>query len=153
VRRCNLLEGELPQEQDRPGFRTRRSRVGASIGSEQIGASVYEIPEGETTFPYHYHHGVEEWVVVIDGTPTVRTPDGERVLRRGDVVCFPSGREGAHAVRGPGRVMILSANRAPSIAVYPDSDKVGTRPEGGVDRLDFRRGDAVDYWDGEGGGS
>jgi hypothetical protein len=31
----------------------------------------------------------------------------------------------------------------------PDSDKVGTRPAGGDDRLDFRRADAVGYWDGE----
>jgi hypothetical protein len=44
---------------------------------------------------------------------------------------------------------MLSANRSPSIAVYPDSDKLGTRPGGGDDRLDFRRADAVDYWDGE----
>ena len=29
-------------------------------------------------------------------------PDGERELRRGDVVCFPPGPEGAHQVRGPG---------------------------------------------------
>jgi hypothetical protein len=34
--------------------------------------------------------------------------------------------------------------------VYPDSDKLGVRPPaGGPDRLDFRRRDAVDYWDGE----
>jgi len=39
---------------------------------------------------------------------------------------------------------------AASISVYPDSDKLGVRPSGGgPDRLDFRRGDAVDYWDGE----
>ena len=39
---------------------------------------------------------------MLDGTPTLRDPDGERVLRRGDVVCFPTGPEGAHQVRGPG---------------------------------------------------
>jgi hypothetical protein len=52
-------------------------------------------------------------------------------------------------VTGPGRVLILSANRVPSVSVYPDSDKLGTRPGGDEDRLDFRRADAVDYWDGE----
>jgi hypothetical protein len=45
---------------------------------------------------------------------------------------------------------MFSANREPSISVYPDSDKVGTRPgEHRGDRLDFRRLDAVDYWEGE----
>lgn len=71
----------------------------------------------------------------------------------GDLVCFPSGPDGAHAVRGPGRVVMFSgvaASGAPSVSVYPDSDKLGVRPpDGGPDRLDFRRGDAVDYWDGE----
>ncbi len=42
-----------------------------------------------------------------------------------------------------------------SVAVYPDSDKVSPRPGDtgvpGLDNLDFRRQDAVDYWYGEGG--
>jgi hypothetical protein len=71
-------------------------------------------------------------------------------LRRGDVLCFPSGEQGVHAVRGPGRVLILSANRSPSISVYPDSDKIGTRPGvPGDDWLNLPRSAAVDYWDGE----
>jgi uncharacterized cupin superfamily protein len=150
VQRINLLRDELLDAREREGFRARALRVGDRLGATQIGGSVYELPAGETTFPYHYHHGVEEWLIVLDGAPVVRTPDGQRELRRGDVVCFPVGPEGGHAVRGPGRILILSANRSPSIAVYPDSDKLGTRPEGDDgDRLDFRRADAVDYWEGE----
>jgi len=150
MRSFNLASGPLePTREDRDGWRARSQPIGAAIGAQLIGGSVYELDDGQRTWPFHYHHGVEEWLVVIAGTPTVRLPDGERVLTPGDVVCFPSGPEGAHAVRGPGRVLMLSANRAPSISVYPDSDKIGTRPEGGTDRLNFRRGDAVDYWDGE----
>jgi uncharacterized cupin superfamily protein len=112
---------------------------------------VFEIEAGQRVWPYHYHHGVEEWLLVIDGTPTVRQPDGEHVLRRGDVVCFPSGEAGAHAVHGPGRFLVLSVAEPNTVCVYPDSDKVGARPgdRGSPDRLDFRRSDAVDYWDGE----
>jgi uncharacterized cupin superfamily protein len=148
VERFNLLDGDLEREGERDGYRRRSTRVGERIGATQIGGSVYELPEGEATFPYHFHHGVEEWLVVVAGTPRVRTPGGERELRRGDVMCFPSVVEGAHRVRGPGRVLILSANRTPSISVYPDSNKLGTRPDH-EDYLNFRRGDAVDYWDGE----
>jgi len=148
---ANLTGIEFSFEGDRDGFRGRGVRVGDAIGAAQIGGSLYELPPGEQTFPYHFHHGVEEWLVVVDGSPVVRTPNGDLTLRRGDVLCFPSGPDGAHAVRGPGAVLILSANRAPSISVYPDSDKIGTRPAGGdsPDRLDFRRADGVDYWDGE----
>ncbi len=149
VQRFNLLRGELEHESERDGNRWRATRVADHVGAEKIGGSLYELGEGERTFPYHYHHGVEEWLLVVHGTPTLRTPSGERELRSGDVVCFPSGPEGAHALRGPGRVLILSTGGPPSVSVYPDSDKLGTRPAADEDRLNFRRGDAVDYWEGE----
>lgn len=153
MRLFNLRSGQLEQEGDRRGFRWRATRAGDRIGGTRIGASVYELPEGERTFPYHFHHGVEEWLLVVGGEPTVRTPRGERRLEPGDLVCFPAGPEGAHTVRGPGRILLLSANREPSISVYPDSDKLGTRPGGSADEdtLNFRRSDAVDYWSGEQG--
>ena len=46
---------------------------------------------------------------------------------------------------------MLSTLIFPEIPVYPDSDKIGTRPVevGEADRLNFRRSEAVDYWDGE----
>jgi uncharacterized cupin superfamily protein len=146
----NLLEGELADEEERQeGWRLRAGRVGDAIGAARIGGSVYELAEGQRTFPYHYHHGVEEWLVVISGKPTLRTPDGERRLEPGDTICFPSGAGGAHSVLGPGRLLVLSANRDPSVVVYPDSDKLGTRPSDSSDRLNFRRADAVGYWEGE----
>ncbi len=145
----NLFSGEFDFDSGPPGFRGRARRIGDAIGAERIGATVYELPEGERVCPYHYHHGVEEWVLVLDGTPTVRTPDGEQTLRRGDVTCFPAGPAGAHAVAGPGTVVLISANRAPSISVYPDSDKLGMRPGGEEDRLNFLRRDAVEYLEGE----
>ena len=151
MRRFNLRSGELEHEHERPGFRWRATRVGDRLGAAAIGATVYQLDADERTFPYHYHHGVEEWLLVVDGEPTVRTPTGERRLRPGDVLCFPAGAHGAHAVRGPGRVVIVSANREPSISVYPDSDKLGTRPgrDADADVLNFRRAGAVDYWEGE----
>jgi uncharacterized cupin superfamily protein len=150
MKRFNAVDGALDLEQDRDGYSWRAARfVGKRLGASLIGASVYELPAGQRSFPFHYHHGVEEWLYVVAGTPSVRTPAGEQPLKPGDLICFPSGADGGHTVTGPGRVMMFSANREPSISVYPDSDKIGPRPGSGPDRLDFRRGDSVDYWDGE----
>ena len=151
MRRFNLRSDQLERQSDRPDFRWRGKRVGDVLGAQRIGASLYELPEGQHVWPYHFHHGVEEWLLVVEGAPAVRTPAGERRLVPGDVVCFPAGATGAHTVRGPGRILLISANREPSISVYPDSDKLGTRPGAGAheDTLNFRRADAVDYWDGE----
>ena len=146
----NLLDAELTDEEARgEGWRLRWASVNSVIGGTRIGGSVYELDAGQWTFPYHYHHGVEEWLLVLVGEPTLRTPDGERQLRPGDTVCFPAGAAGAHAVRGPGRILMLGARRVPSVVVYPDSDKVGTRPADPSDRLNFPRSAAVGYWDGE----
>jgi uncharacterized cupin superfamily protein len=146
----NLAMGELGRDHgDTDGWRARSQRIGDRLGAAAIGGTVYEVEDGQRLWPYHYHHGVEDWLLVVVGAPVLRQPDGEQVLRPGDVVCFPSGEAGAHALWGPGRFLLLSVAQPNSVCVYPDSDKVGTRPAGGDDRLDFRRADAVGYWDGE----
>ena len=97
-------------------------------------------------WPYHYHHGIEEWLYVIAGAPVLREPAGERILTPGDLVCFPSGHLGAHTVKGPGRFVIFATGQhvEPYMSVYPDSDKV-SGPEGIL-----LRSSAVGYWHGEG---
>jgi uncharacterized cupin superfamily protein len=141
----NLLAPEFDGSRDREGYRWRSAAVGKQLGAEKIGGSVYELGDGERAFPYHFHHGMEEWVIVLAGTPTLRGPGGERGLRRGDVVCFPRGPEGAHQVRGPGTVLMLSAQRDLETIEYPESGKVASSPP----RKIFRTADAVDYWEGE----
>ena len=127
-------------------FAHRRASVREALGGELVGCSLYEFDPGTQLWPYHYHRGNEEWLIVVSGTPTLRTAEGEQPLRAGDVVGFPDGEAGAHTLYNrstePARVAIFSTRR-PGSVVYPDSDKVGA---GG---LYFRRSDAVDYWDGE----
>jgi uncharacterized cupin superfamily protein len=142
----NLRDAELPNHADRPGFRHREASIRVPLGGELIGGSVYEFDPGEQLWPYHFHRGNEEWLIVVAGTPLLRTPDGERELRSGDVVGFPEGEAGAHTLynRGesPARVAIFSTLR-PGSSAYPDSGKVAVA--GQV----FRTADEVDYWDGE----
>lgn len=145
MRRVNIFSPELDHSSERDGYRWRGARIGRQLASAKIGASLYELPAGERTYPYHFHHGMEEWLLVVEGTPTLRGPGGERELRSGDVVCFVTGPEGGHQVSGPGTVLILSASRKPETVEYPDSGKVGATPPGKIFRLD----DAVDYWEGE----
>src|SRR5207244_5788116 len=88
---------EWEAEGDRDGYRHRRIAIGPLLGGgELLGGTLYELPPGEKTWPYHYELGCEEWLVVVSGRPTLRAADGERVLEPGDVAVFPSGPEGAH---------------------------------------------------------
>jgi uncharacterized cupin superfamily protein len=141
LRRAELIEHEMPA-----GFEHSRASVREALGGELIGCSLYEVPAGKRLWPYHYHVGNEEWLVVVSGKPTLRTPDGERELVEGDVVAFAEGEAGAHTLTNtaaePMRIAIFSTLNRGSV-VYPDSGKVG------ANREYFRSADAVDYWDGE----
>jgi uncharacterized cupin superfamily protein len=136
---------------DAPGFQPRLARIGPTLGGAKIGMSIYELPPGQAICPYHFELGNEEWLICLAGAPTLRTPEGERPLRRGDVVCFPAGPDGAHLVRNEtgetARVALLSTKRTPHVAIYPDSRKLGVwyGDEHHMVRLDPQ----LDYWDGE----
>jgi uncharacterized cupin superfamily protein len=139
---------------DPEGFRAGMAGLGRVTGATSTGISVYELPPGEAICPYHYEVGEEEWLLVISGRPTLRTPEGSRELSQWDVTFFPKGREGAHAVRNdtsePVRVAMFSENRWPGASVYPDSDKIGIWTGGDrSDDLMVRRSSGVDYYDGE----
>lgn len=148
------------QETDRGETRFRRKRLAAAAGGSDLGCSLYELPPGGRSWPYHYHVGNAEALYVLAGEGRLRTPDSEESLTAGDYVALPTGEAGAHRVRndgdGPLRYLALSTMRDPDVTVYPDSEKVGVfggAPPGGDGERTvagyFRRGDAVDYWDGE----
>ena len=154
----NLFEPEFDSRSDRPGFESRRAKLGAGAGAERLGASLYELTPGSAAFPLHYHLGNEELLIVVAGRPTLRTPGTERELDTGEVVAFPVGEAGAHQVVNRSaeavRILIISEMNAPDVVVRPESGKLsafgrapGSSGEGMHD-VYFRR-DAVDLWEGE----
>lgn len=154
----NLFEAVVPPQPPdaRPeGFRRERLQIGPLLGASRIGATLYELPPGERICPYHYEYNNEEWMIVIEGRPTLRTPSGEHELRPGDVVAFSEGPEGAHgALNGTDervRILMLSTKRKPAVAVYPDSDKLAIwrLKDGEGDEIVVERSAGVGYWEGE----
>jgi uncharacterized cupin superfamily protein len=144
-------EGKRPE-----GFRSRRARIGYELGTELIGCSLWTLPPGEAAYPYHFHYSDEELVIVLSGRPSLRTPKGNRELEEGEAIRFQLGEEGAHQISNPtdqpATFLAVSSHGRPDVVVYPDADKIGVGerlPEGGGLRVFFRRGDAVDYFDGE----
>lgn len=146
----NLFDVEVQKdEDDAPGYELSYARVGTLVGATKLGLSVYELRPEQSICPYHYETGEEEWLIVLVGKPTLRTPDGEYELGPWDTVFFPAGEQGAHKVTNRTddvvRVAIWSNRADPNTSVYPDSQKVGAWPPGKL----FRLADAVDYFDGE----
>jgi uncharacterized cupin superfamily protein len=113
------------------GFAVRGTRVGAAAGATQLGVSVYELDPGKKNLPYHAHFGIEEVIVVIKGTPTLRSPEGERVLAEGEVVACPPGHAGAHQLINRSdevvRFLIVSSKALADVIEYPDSDRIAAQ--------------------------
>jgi uncharacterized cupin superfamily protein len=154
VRRVNISAPEFQHDADDPeGFRPGMFRFGKLVGASRTGATVYELPPGQQICPYHYEYAEEEWLLVLEGRPTLRRPEGSEVLEPWDVVFFPLGPEGAHGVRNETdrtvRVLMFSTVTYPAATVYPDSDKIGIWTGNRDDDLIVRRTSGVEYYDGE----
>ena len=132
------------------GWRSNQRRIAPG---QPLGMSVVELLPGQTQCPYHFHYGNQELILVLQGTPTLRTVDGEEELRPGDAIHFAAGPEGAHQMINrsgePARYVVVDAKVSPEIVHYPDSGKIAAMSRehklGSVHRLD----DVVDYFDGE----
>jgi uncharacterized cupin superfamily protein len=153
---ANIEDPLFDEPREHPGFRCRRARLGRQAGSERLGLSLWELPPGEAAYPYHFHHTEEELVVVLDGAPSLRGPDGWRELCEGEVVAFLRGEHGGHQLANRTsetvRFLSVSTSGEPDVVIYPDSGKLGAYerlPEGGGLRAMFRLADTVDYHDGE----
>ncbi len=121
----NILNPEWDAEMPDPPFCAKAMRAGAHAGSQELGATLYEIGVGGAISPYHFHHANEELLVVLAGSPVVRTPGGLRRLATGGIMAFPRGDGGAHAVTNPGpetaRILLVSTMRFPDIAEHLDT--------------------------------
>jgi uncharacterized cupin superfamily protein len=154
MRRWNVADPAFGYDDEDPeGYKAGLFRPGRDAGAEDTGTSVYDVPPGQSICPYHYEVGEEEWLLVLSGRPTLRTPEGEQVLEPLDLVFFPLGPEGAHKVSNataePCRVVMFSNLLRVTGSVYPDSDKVGLFMRGGGDNVLVRRSSDVPYYDGE----
>jgi uncharacterized cupin superfamily protein len=134
--------------------------VGRQAGARELGASVFELPPGASTFPLHAHYANEELLLVLAGRPTLRTIDGERDLDEGDVVSFPTGRDGAHRVDNRTdaavRVLVVSTMVGPDVVEHIESEKVyarsyapGADPPPDAVEVMVKREDSRDFFEGE----
>ena len=154
MKRINIAEPEFVYDPEDPeGFRSGMGRYGPALGAKRTGSSVYEIPPGQALCPYHYEYAEEEWLLVLEGSPTVRDPEGSHQLEPWDLVFFTTGPEGAHKVQNETeemvRVLMWSDLLYPAATVYPDSDKIAVWTGNKEDDAIVRRSSKVDYFDGE----
>jgi uncharacterized cupin superfamily protein len=113
-----------PAEEDWSGGGAKSKRL---PNSDRLGATMYELGPGNFVV-FHFHHAWDELLIVLRGRPTLRTDNDERVLAEGEVVFFPVGPDGAHALTNHTdesvRYVMASTRGSPEVVEYPDLKQI-----------------------------
>ena len=144
LRDCDLT----PYEDVRPAIGSRDA-ASRERSAPSDGLRLYELEPGRRRGRTTSISAREEWLFVIEGELTLRTPEGDQSLRAGDVVSFPEGPEGAHAVRNDSdataRFAMPSVDQPTNAADYPDTGTFVLHGPGFEHRA--KLGDPVEYWE------
>ncbi|QRV16084.1 cupin domain-containing protein [Haloterrigena salifodinae] len=135
----------------------RRKELSTAADADDLGCSLYELPPGKRSWPYHYHTANEEAVYVLAGEGLLVAANGEKPLEAGDFASFPADESGGHRIVNDGddplRYLMVSTMNEPDITVYPEMEKfgvyVGSPPGGREERTlegYYRIDDEVSYW-------
>ena len=146
------------KEYEREETAFRRKELSSAVDADDLGCSLYELPPGRRSWPYHYHTANEEAIYVLAGDGQLRTEDGLEPLTAGDFVTLPPDESGGHRLVNDGeeplRYLAMSTMNEPDVTIYPEMDKFGVfvgSPPGGRNERSFHGyydiDDEVGYWD------
>ncbi|QSG01602.1 cupin domain-containing protein [Natranaeroarchaeum sulfidigenes] len=154
-----INESELDwTEYDRGDATFRRKQLSDAVDSQQLGCSLYELPPGNRSWPYHYHTANEEALYVLSGAGSVKRESGLEPLQPGDFVTFLADKRGGHRIVNDGeetlRYLMLSTMNEPDVTIYPESERFGVfvgSPPGGREERSlhgyYEMDDDVEYWE------
>ena len=108
-------------------------RVGAVVGLTRLGISHCLLAPGAWSSQRHWHEGIDEIVVMLDGEAVLVEDNGETVLRPGDIATFVKDvATGHHLVNRSGRSCTFAAidnSEGEGDYHYPDADLVWNMAE------------------------
>lgn len=131
----------------RSSFAGRTKRVlGDRFGLRNFGVNLTHLVPGARSALLHRHSRQDEFVYVLEGSPTLVTDEGELTLSPGDCAGFPAGGLAHQLVnRSLENVWYLEVGdrSAGDAAEYPADDLQATLDHGGTWR--FSRKDGTPY--------
>ena len=102
INRINSAELEWASWSGAEGYAWETKDIDPLIGARHLGYRLIRLPAGNSTFPLHFHHFVEEMFYILEGECTLLSPRGEVVVRAGDFIAFPPGPRSAHKFANQG---------------------------------------------------
>jgi GST-like protein len=91
-----ILEKAKYEFRHRKNNEALRVSAGDHFGMKNLGINLTHIPAGSVSALAHYHSHDDEWIYVLEGSPTLYTDKGESDLNPGMCVGYPGGVKNAH---------------------------------------------------------
>jgi len=130
-------------------FTAEMAEIGLLLGAQRLGTAAGRLAPGQAYCPLHWHTREEEFFIVWEGHPTLRTPAATRRLKPGDCVVFTTDPRGAHRLsnetEAPCTIVMIANVDAGDVCFYPDSRKFVVEATGTLVRGEPQ----LDYYDGE----
>ncbi len=127
IKNINDIDAKI-SERDGNSFSIKPVVAGEDI--DTCATAFIEVPVGKYAFGYHYHDQSEEIFYVVSGTGKLRCAYGEKDVKAGDMLCFPTGEKGAHVLSNTSDTEPLvfidfdvKANKT-DIVTFPDMGKM-----------------------------
>jgi uncharacterized cupin superfamily protein len=124
----------------------RKRRLGDAFGLKNFGVNITRLAPGGISALRHSHSHQDEFIYVLEGTPTLVTDAGETLLAPGWCAGFPAGGAVHHLVNRSDRdvAYLEVGDRTPGDTVfYPDEDLHGVHGADG--RFKFLHKDGRPY--------
>jgi uncharacterized cupin superfamily protein len=103
-----------------------KRQLGEFFGLKNFGVNLTRLAPGGASSLRHAHTRQDEFVYVVEGTPTLVTNEGRRALAAGDCVGFRGGTGNAHHLLNETDAQVLyleiGDRGAGDGVVYPDDD-------------------------------
>jgi uncharacterized cupin superfamily protein len=143
-----VLDPETIEWQSRQPYPAPYDNALAGRYRRAFGVNLSRLDPGAVSSLRHWHTGEDEFLLVLEGTPTLVTDDGERVLGPGLAAGFPAHTENGHRLenRSDGPVIYVEVGTRSSrdVVTYPDADLELIKDDVAKQRT-FRHKDGTPY--------
>ena len=104
-----------------------QASLGKSVNLTQFGVNHVVLEPGAWSALRHWHEGEDEFVIVLEGNPTLVDDAGEQLMSPGHFVGFPAGEPNGHHLvnqsEKPATYMVVGSRRpGEDTCHYPDDE-------------------------------
>jgi uncharacterized cupin superfamily protein len=112
-----------------------RRVIGDALGLSQFGVNLGRLAPGAKSSLRHWHSDEDEFVMILTGTPTLVTDEGEQLLGPGMMAGFPANSGNGHRLENrsdaPVTYLEVGTRAATDEVTYPDADLRMSKSGGG----------------------